>query len=209
MNIIKNTKILIICSILIILTSCSGIKFDKKPDILEIRNIANLSTLDCYYHNVAKSIKEKGTGLVHWGEKDREFWIEYTGIVSLGIDISQVEMEMKDNDITITIPKAKVIGEPIVDPKSWNEDSIILDGDNFNKNEIGSEDITTAIGKAQKHMVESAERNVTLLNNAQMRAKTLIETYIKQLGEMTNTKYNVTWKLISQNDKVNVINENE
>ena len=47
----------------------------KEPDITQIRSICNLSTLECYFHNVAKSKKEAGSFL----EKDREFWIEYTG----------------------------------------------------------------------------------------------------------------------------------
>ena len=32
------------------------------PDISQIRSICELATLECYYHNVAKSIKEKGKG---------------------------------------------------------------------------------------------------------------------------------------------------
>ena len=38
------------------------------PDIAQIRTICELATLECYYHNVAKSVKEKGSGLLHIGE---------------------------------------------------------------------------------------------------------------------------------------------
>ena len=44
-------------------------------------------TLETYYHNVAEVEKEAGSGITHWFEKDRKLWIEYTGIVKIGIDI--------------------------------------------------------------------------------------------------------------------------
>ena len=39
----------------------------KEPDLSQVRSICKLATLECYYHNVAKSNKEAGTGLSHWG----------------------------------------------------------------------------------------------------------------------------------------------
>lgn len=42
----------------------------SKPELSQIRSICELATLECYYHNVAKSTKTKGTGLAHVGEKE-------------------------------------------------------------------------------------------------------------------------------------------
>lgn len=181
-----------------LLVGCEKISLkNRQPDILQIRNIANLSTLECYYHNVAKSEKSKGTGISSVGEMDRKFWIEYTGVVKLGIDMSQIEMEIDENNITITIPQAKVLGVTI-DEKSWNEESIIASEDGINPNKIESEDVTLAINIAQEKMKETAESNATMLNNAQMRAKSLIENYINKLGEITETKYTINWKYLNQ-----------
>ena len=181
-----------------LLVGCEKISLkNRQPDILQIRNIANLSTLECYYHNVAKSEKSKGTGISNVGEMDRKFWIEYTGVVKLGIDMSQIEMEIDENNITITIPQAKVLGVTI-DEKSWNEESIIASEDGINPNKIESEDVTLAINIAQEKMKETAESNATMLNNAQMRAKSLIENYINKLGEITETKYTINWKYLNQ-----------
>ena len=40
----------------------------KEPDITQIRSICNLATLECYYHNVAKSEKKAGSGISHIGD---------------------------------------------------------------------------------------------------------------------------------------------
>ena len=37
----------------------------NKPALSQIRSICELATLECYYHNVEKSAKTKGTGLAH------------------------------------------------------------------------------------------------------------------------------------------------
>lgn len=66
----------------------------NKPALSQIRSICELATLECYYHNVEKSAKTKGTGLAHVGEK-KKFWIEYTGVAKTEIDMSDVNM--KDN----------------------------------------------------------------------------------------------------------------
>lgn len=42
-----------------------------EPDLAQIRSICDLATLECYYHNVAKSTKEKGSDWHIW-EKRRE-----------------------------------------------------------------------------------------------------------------------------------------
>jgi len=86
--------------LLISLLSGCGKSEDKEaakstePDIMQVRSICKLATVECYYHNVAKSEKPAGTGIWHFGEKDRQFWIEYTGTVKLGIDMSKVQMKV-------------------------------------------------------------------------------------------------------------------
>lgn len=49
--------------------------------------ICELSTMDCYYHNVAKYFeKDAQKGFLGIGKKDKRFWIEYSGVVQMGID---------------------------------------------------------------------------------------------------------------------------
>lgn len=167
----------------------------KEPDITQVRNICNLATLECYYHNVARSVKESEDGISHLFEKDRTFWIEYTGVARLGIDLSKVTMGINGTDVNITLPEAEVLDISIVE-NSLDENSYIVSDDSINKNKITAEDQTEAINKAQENMKNEVKNNSSLLLSAQNRAKTLIENYIKQLGEASGVEYNIHWVYI-------------
>lgn len=160
------------------------------PDISQIRSICELATLECYYHNVAVSTKEKGKGISHIGEKDREFWIEYSGVAKLGVNMSKVDMEVNGKDIVITIPKAELLG---LSNYSFSEDSYISEDDGINKNPITPENQTQAVQEAQKQIREKFANDDAMLKRAQDRAKNLIENYINQLDEIWGAEYQVTW----------------
>lgn len=190
----KKIVLLLTCVIFVTcFTGCSNKQvLDKKPDVTQIRSICNLATLECYYHNVAKSTKTTGSGIAHWGETDRKFWIEYTGIAKIGIDMAQVDMKIEGDKITVTMPNAKLLSIDISE-NDLNEDSYIASEDNWNKNKITAEDQTTAINDAQSKMAESVKSNTQLLLSAQTRAQELIENYINQLGELSGINYNIQW----------------
>ena len=165
----------------------------KEPDIMQIRSICNLATLECYYHNVAKSEKKSGSGISHIGEVDRKFWVEYTGIAKVGIDMSEVDMKIEGDKVTVFIPEAKLLSTSIFD-KELNEKSYIFSGDSwFNKNKITADDQTSAIKEAQSKMEETVINNSSLLLSAQTRAQKLIENYIVQLGQLSNIEYKIEW----------------
>ena len=188
----KYRIIMILCVMSLFLVACTN-KNDKtkvkmeetqemetaavlEPDLAQIRSICDLATLECYYHNVAKSTKEKGSGLAHLGEKERKFWIEYTGVVKIGIEMSDVKMDVNGTSVQITIPRAKIF-QPEV--KTIDVDDYIATSDSwFNKNQITAEEQTQAVNEAQDEMVAAVEKNKTLLAGAQERAKTLIENYM-------------------------------
>ena len=160
------------------------------PDISQIRSICELATLECYYHNVAISTKEKGKGLPHIGEKEREFWIEYSGVAKLGINISKVSMKMEDKQIVITVPKAELLS---LSDYSFSEDSYISEDDGLNKNPITSENQTEAVKAAQEDIKRKFAEDDAMLIRAQDRAKNLIENYIIQLGSLSKTNYQIKW----------------
>ena len=163
---------------------------NKAPEITQIRSICTLATLECYYHNVAKSVKTAGEGIAHLGEVDREFWIEYTGIAKVGIDMSKVEMTIDGSVIEIKIPEAELVGKVDIEESGLN---YIFSNDGVNKNEITLEDETKAINDAQNEMQESIKNNKTLLLNAQSRAQDLIKNYVVQVGKMTGVDYEIIW----------------
>lgn len=158
------------------------------PDISQIRSICELATLECYYHNVAISTKEKGQGLSHIGEKDREFWIEYSGVAKLGVNMANVNMEIQDKEIVITIPKAQLLG---LSDYTFSPDSYISEDDGINKNPITPENQTQAVAKAQEDIRQRFSKDDAMLMRAQERAKSLIENYIQKLSEIWQADYQV------------------
>ncbi|MEI3228995.1 MAG: DUF4230 domain-containing protein [Lachnospiraceae bacterium] len=54
------------------------------PQASQMKAICELATMKCYYHNVAKYTREDAAGILWW-KKDRRFWIEYDGIVTMGM----------------------------------------------------------------------------------------------------------------------------
>jgi type IV secretory pathway VirJ component len=190
----KMMLMLVMIILLAMLCACSNEEEENissiKPEEEQVRSICEMSTLECYYHNVAKSTKTKGTGITALGEKDRTFWIEYTGVAKIGIDMSKAKMDMDDeNHITIHLPEAEVMNVEVVGDTL----NYISSADGWNKNEITAEDETNAINEAQKEMEETVKENSSLLMSAQDRAKKLIENYITKLGESTGITYEITW----------------
>lgn len=163
------------------------------PELGQIKNICELATLECYYHNVAKSVKESGTGVLHLGEKERPFWMEYTGVAQISFELDQVKMEQHGKEIIITLPRPQITCR--VEPDSWNEDSYVISEDQWiQKNPITAEDQTQAIEEAQAYMQEKVENNSALLYNAEAQAKYLITNYIDQIGQAAGVDYHIIWE---------------
>ena len=163
------------------------------PEIGRIRQICELVTVECHYHNVAKSKKSPGTGLKHLGETERTFWIEYIGIAELSFPVDQIEMRQEGTNVTITLPNPRVSCK--VDPDSWNENSYVISEDQrIQKNPITAEDQTKAIELAQAEMVFKIRANSALFTTARLQAQELIQNYIYQIGELTGVTYHITWE---------------
>ncbi len=191
----KKLALLLLCVILVLTyTGCSAQSaYNAQPDITQIRSICNLATLECYYHNVAKSTKTVGSDISDWFKEDREFWIEYTGVAKIGIDMSKVSMEIVDNTVTVHMPEAKLLSVDILE-RDLDEGSYIANSDSWiNPNKITAEDQTAAINDAQNKMASAVKENSALLLNARIRAEKLIENYIIQIGELTNVSYRIKW----------------
>lgn len=161
------------------------------PELSQIRSICELATLECYFHNVAKSVKAKGSGISHVGEKDRRFWVEYTGVAKIGISMSKVDMEIIDNIVVVTIPRAELQSYQVAD---ISESNFVFEKDSANSNPITADDQTAAVNEAQEKMRATIEKDEALLIRAEERAKDLIKNYIEQLGQASGIEYEIHWK---------------
>ncbi len=170
------------------LAGCSEEK--KEADFSGINSVCELATLKCYYHNVAKAETE-ASGLLKWlGKGYKKIWTEYSGVIELGIDVNQVSVSKPDADgvVKITIPDAEILNVDL-DEASMGEP--LTDTGFLTK--ITKEEETAALAEAQNDMEETAKANGALLVQAKERAKTLIEGYVKNVGELIGEEYTVEW----------------
>lgn len=157
----------------------------------EVKAISELATLRCYYHNVGELRQEakkwsKFLGKHGYGYK--KAWIEYTGIVTYGIDVNKVKIDGPDenNVVTIAIPEAEIQSidldeETMSDP--YTESGILT--------KVTTEEKTELVTAEQKNMREVAEADESLKNRAQDHAKKILESYVVNVGESLGQTYTV------------------
>ena len=125
-----------------------------------------------------------------FGKKNRRFWIEYSGIVTVGIDISKLDISIIGHNVTITLPPAEV-QNCRVDEDSLTGDYIVIDKKSA---EVTYEHQKAACAEAEAKMKMAASNNSSLLESAQKRAKILLEDYIKNIGSIINVNYIINWQ---------------
>lgn len=187
---ITKTWMLLVGTVVLCLTGCG--KETQTADFSGVTSVCELATLKCYYHNVAKAETEASGIFAKWLKAGyKKIWTEYSGIIEYGIDISQVTVSEPDKNgvVTVTMPDAQVLNVDV------DEDSLgtPLTDTGF-LTSVTTEEKTTTLAGAQEAMEQQAKENTEMLSQAKARAKTLIEEYIKNVGERIGEEYTVEWK---------------
>ena len=187
---ITKTWMLLVGTVVLCLTGCG--KETQTADFSGVTSVCELATLKCYYHNVAKAETEASGIFAKWLKTGyKKIWTEYSGIIDYGIDISQVTVSEPDKNgvVTVTMPDAQVLNVDV------DEDSLgtPLTDTGF-LTSVTTEEKTTTLAGAQEAMEQQAKENTEMLSQAKARAKTLIEEYIKNVGESIGEEYTVEWK---------------
>ena len=201
----KLFSIFLVLSLLFALAGCNSKpeeelkKAEATIEIDEMRAIANLATVDCYFHNVAKSDREMNPAWYQfWEKKNMRFWVEYDGKVTIGIDVSKLKVEVGENNVvTITMPNAVVL-DATVNPESLTSESFYFDP---KTKKPSPEEQTEAFKQAQSNMRETAEKNPVLMANAKANAKELLRNYVNSVGEAVGVQYTIEWKDIDDPSK--------
>ena len=169
-----------------------------RPQEIQVRNICQLATLQVYFNNVAKAVKPADSGILGFLQQDRRFWVEYSGSARIGIDMSKVTMTVTDNVITVKMPHAKLLGDIEVDSTSYNVDSVVVETEDVlrRKNDITAADVKKAINEANLYTTKSILDNNSLMLNAELRAKDLIEKYISRLSKYSGVNYTINFEYI-------------
>ena len=187
---ITKTWMLLVGTVVLCLTGCG--KETQTADFSGVTSVCELATLKCYYHNVAKAETEASGIFAKWLKTGyKKIWTEYSGIIEYGIDISQVTVSEPDKNgvVTVTMPDAQVLNVDV------DEDSLGTPlTDTVFLTSVTTEEKTTTLAGAQEAMEQQAKENTEMLSQAKARAKTLIEEYIKNVGESIGEEYTVEWK---------------
>lgn len=177
-----------------LLTGCSTEKPEeavKEPDFSNAGYICELSTLDVYYHNVAVASQDASGAFFGIGEIGyKRMWFEYSGVVSLGVDVSRVQISPPDenNVVTITMPEAEIMRVD-VDERSLTDP--IIETGWFTS--FSTEEKAEALSLAQTNMLETANQDESLKFQARQRAMEMLEAYVQNVGELMGEDYTVKW----------------
>ena len=187
----KRIVVIVALMVICLFSGCTKQTEASEPDITQMKAICEFAVMDCYYHNVAKFSQENAKkNFLGIGAKDKLVWLEYEGVVTLGVDASELNMDISDSTITISMPDAKVI-EARVQKESITNESFVIDKTSA---KIEVTDIKLAVAEAQNDMREKAESDTAMLESAQLRAKTLLENYIVEIGEAIGVEYTIQWE---------------
>ncbi len=179
-------------------TTETTLDYELEPQQEQIQYACQLATIECYYHNVARSTKTAGTGVSHWGEEDTEFWFEYSAQATLGIEASQVYMVFNGNHITVYMPHAGIIGNINVDPESVTDPVYPPHRWYQNDVDITADDVTRAMDRANDDIAEEIINDPYLLGSAERRAQDLISSYIAQIMKYSGLTYEVDFEFIDE-----------
>lgn len=183
----------------LVLCACQSDTTAATPDFSNIDYVANLATMDCYYHVVSKN-DTAGNGML-WGLGDigkKRMWFEFDATVELGVDATQIDVSGPDANglVTVYLPPIEVIGEPDIDTSSMT--TPITDTGWFT--EITQQEKTQYLNAAMDYLLEEVDADATLKGQAKDRVKDILEQWIVNLGDSMGQTYTVKFVDIVEGD---------
>lgn len=193
--IMKNGVPILSISMVIIAIMIWFMPFQKKSvlpqnDFSQINKLAEMATTRCYYHNIVEIEDDPDVvfkyGLFRFGYK--RFWMEYTGVITVGVDTSKMKIKVSDDIVKILMPKAEVL-QSEVDVASMSDP--IVETGLFTT--ITANEKAQALNKAQMEMKEKAMEDQHILIQAYTNAKQIIQNYVNKINEITGAHYIIEW----------------
>ena len=161
----------------------------KKPELnsatvtAQISELSQLSTAELAYRGLVRYSQGEITFLTK-----KEFTMIYDASVKAGVDLKQVQIDIKGNNISVTHPKAE-IQDITIDPGSleFYDEKFAL----FNFQD--REDTVEALQYAKEDVTEHVE-NTDLLKTAEERAKTVITGLINSMWKEEKEQPEISFK---------------
>lgn len=181
----------VVLALSVTLAGCGGTQEKKEPDFSGVQAVYELTTLKCYYHNVAEGERAPDGPLgplLRTGYK--KVWQEYDGVVEVGVNVGEISIGTPnaEGEVEVHVPDAQVMNVYV--DKGSIQDPITETG--F-FTDVTTEEKTTAFQEAQKTMEEIARKNTAMLSQAHERAKKILEGYVKNVGNEIGETYTVKW----------------
>ena len=145
----------------------------------QLKQICGLVTLHSIYHNVGK-YSDDGFLFTKIGYKN--YWLEFDSSVDVGIKCDNIDVKQSGNKITIKLPKATILSEPIPDNESMHEESESI------LTNISSEEKSKAENKATESVKDNIKKDEKTLNDAYERAKKFIKNYYEEIANYNGEK---------------------
>lgn len=201
-NVIIPACIVIVLLILLVPGKSSMPMTANFSEYSSVSAICEFATLKNYYHNVVLYEEEPDGfnkfandwlawpfgGYTRFGYK--QYWLEYSGIVEVGIDASRIQIIGPDaqDTVKIYVPNATVLSV-YADESSLTEP--ITSTGLFTT--ISGEEKIKAFSTAQTAMRQEAESDHAMLRRAKENAKKLLERYVINTGKATGQNLSVVW----------------
>ena len=163
----------------------------QEADLSGINEVAELTTIEARYHQVAKFTYEADEGLTGiWKHGYKKAWREFDGRAYFGIDASKVATLREGNVITIKMPRATLVG----DPKIIKMDKLIVKTGFFT--DFTDEDEQEMTRIAQEDFRNKAASDTSMINQATENAENILKRWAESVGKTCGDDFTVQFEYI-------------
>ncbi|MCI9092589.1 MAG: DUF4230 domain-containing protein [Coprobacillus sp.] len=155
----------------------------------QIQNISELAVVEYNYTNMGKF--ENQATFYGWKVPftTKSFIISYDGKIKVGIDMSLVEVKIKGKNISVSVPKAKILSHEI-DEKSIE----IFDETKNIFNQISITDYNQ-IAIDQKDKMETSVKEKGIIKESQEKTEKVITSFIKSSYQLSDD-YKIKFQIV-------------
>lgn len=163
----------------------------QEADLSGINKVAELTTIEARYHQVAKFTYEADEGLTGiWKHGYKKAWREFDGRAYFGIDASKVVTSREGNVITIKMPRATLVG----DPKIIGMDKLIVETGFLT--DFTDEDEQEMTRIAQEDFRNKAASDTSMINQATENAEKILRRWAESVGKTCGDDFTVQFEYI-------------
>lgn len=163
----------------------------QEEDLSGINEVAELTTIEAHYHQVAKFTYEADEGLTGiWKHGYKKAWREFDGRAYFGIDASKVATSREGNVVTIKMPRATLVE----DPKIIGMDKLIVETGFLT--DFTDEDEQEMTRTAQEDLRNKAASDTSMINQTTENAEKILKRWVESVGKTYGEELAVKFEYI-------------